>query len=97
MFFQENSIHKNLSCKICQKRFQEPVFIPCGETVCERCITDFIEEKAEKDVHGQFKCCLCDEHHSIPAKGFPKSKMAKKLLELKPKQINESSYINLYI
>ena len=93
MFFQEDSIYEQLKCKLCNKTFQDPVIIPCGETVCQHCITDYIEENAESENRGLFKCCLCEEEHSIPPKGFLKPIVVHKILELKPKQVNKGSYI----
>lgn len=96
MFVQEEILFDNLKCTICHKIFQDPVMLPCGETVCNTCITDFIEDQSSEK-SGQFKCCACDEDHSIPVtKGFPKSKRMSSLIEIKPKNVNRGKFIEKF-
>jgi hypothetical protein len=77
--------------------FQDPVMLPCGETVCNICITDYIEDHSSSDnSSGQFKCCLCEEEHLIPAQGFPKSKTIQKILELKAEKVSKGAIIEKF-
>ena len=100
MFYEENLIDENLKCSICKKRFQDPVSLSCGEIVCQKCISDFIEDSDHSDQsnnnNSRFKCCSCDGEHSIPEKGFPKSKMANNLVQIQSKQVYKSAQIEQF-
>ena len=86
MFFEEDSINDKLQCPLCDKRFKDPVCLPCIEFVCEQCLNDYLEENTVKRQE-TFKCFVCDEEHLIPTTGFPKSKRMKLLLDVKPKKV----------
>ena len=97
MFFEENTLLENLQCLICNQLFQDPVVLPCGEPVCEKCIYDQLKEQPTLNSN-LFKCCFCHESHSIPDPeiGFPESKRMKLMLELKPKKINRGVTIETF-
>ena len=92
MYFEDDSINKKLQCPICNKRFQDPIFLPCEQHVCQKCINDYIEENLAND-QKQFNCLWCDKEHAIPANGFPKSELMNFWLELKPKKVNRGRAI----
>ena len=93
MFFEEKSLNENLQCPICNQRFHEPIFLSCGQHVCQRCINDYIEENSDQK---QFKCLWCDDEHVCPANGFPRSKLMNRLLELKPKKVHRGRAIEKF-
>ncbi len=41
MFYQEASIVHLLNCQNCKLKYDEPRLMPCGKTVCNRCIRSF--------------------------------------------------------
>ena len=96
MFYEENLIDEHLKCLICLKRLHDPVSLPCGEIVCQKCIDDYIEEHSEKSNNNQFKCCACDEEHSIPENGFPKSKRMNDLVQVKSKHVDKGIRIEKF-
>lgn len=95
MFVLEDLLNENLLCKICSKRYRDPVMLPCAEIVCNNCILDYIEEHLS-DNNGQFECFMCEEDHLIPAKGFPKSKTIQQILELKAEQVDKGVFVEKF-
>ncbi len=62
-------------CPRCRSVFNSPRLLPCGETLCNNCIT----RQANSSV---IKCIMCDKMHEIPAKnGFPINKQTLKLID----------------
>ena len=97
MFFEEESINKGLQCPICIKKLQEPVWLPCEEFVCKSCIDNYIEENSDEK-KSEFKCCLCNEDHLVPAKGFLKSKnfIVNFFLQQEPKNVNKGVLVERF-
>jgi len=73
MMFQLGKINALFNCKLCKNVLVDPIFLPCGETVC----------KAHTDEISKDKCMLCFGTHIVPKEGFPENIFAKKLLENK--------------
>ena len=69
------------SCKVCQKLIHEPIFLPCGETVCR--------SHSEETTKGN--CRFCNETHLIPKTGFPLNRMVQTMLENKLHTLNINS------
>ena len=69
---------KILICKNenCNKFLVDPIFLPCGFTVCRAHIDELKEKNSE-----QFKCECCSEDHLIPKNGFLSNKMALEALD----------------
>ena len=64
----------SITCKICNKFFNNPVVLPCINTVCnEHVIKDQVENK--------IACYFCKEQHEIPESGLKKNKLASDLIE----------------
>ena len=89
MFYEQNQIDENLICPNCNEKFIEPKMLPCGETICNNCIT--VITKNKKD---EFECPLCEEKHDLPSnKNFPTNKTVLKILKKQPKEIEHSDLI----
>jgi hypothetical protein len=71
--FQLEKINDLFSCKICKDVLVDPIFLPCGETVC----------KAHTDEIRKDKCMLCSGAHIVSKEGFPENRIVKNLLENK--------------
>ena len=53
--------------KNCGKFFENPILLPCGNTICR----NHINEQTSEKISGKFfLCSLCDESHKIPDEGF---------------------------
>ncbi|CAF0992833.1 unnamed protein product [Brachionus calyciflorus] len=48
------NLENTLVCPICNLRFDTPIILPCGETICAKCITT-----------NNSKCFFCNKKHSI--------------------------------
>ena len=86
MFYKEEDISNELICPKCTNRFDDPRILPCGNSLCQSCILDEIEEGAIN------KCYCCQEKHSLPKEGeFTKNKFILKQLEKKPIEVNRGA------
>jgi hypothetical protein len=52
----------------CNKFFEDPVIINCGETVCRVHIDDLLSK--ENIINDSFTCKICKETHLVPREGF---------------------------
>jgi len=87
MYFEENKINNLLNCKICQRRLEEPKILPCGFTVCYKCIPTECKN---------FHCDLCTNEHSVPMDGFQENKIIFELLLVKPEKISKCEVIEAF-
>ena len=64
-----------LSCPKCGETFEDARILPCGDTVCQKCI----EKSTSK-----FECPCCHVQHSVPKSGgFQKNTIVSKLVQKK--------------
>ena len=85
MFFEQNQILTVLNCSKCTKEYDEPRMLPCGNTVCNDCITALTISKNPNT--NMFDCAMCLDEHLIPVKGFPLNKSLMTLIGQKPKEV----------
>jgi len=88
MFSQGDEINKILICKICDNKMVDPRILPCGKSVCHRCV-DFL---AGTDIK-RIKCQNCAKIHLIPNDGFLKNLAVQELLEWDAKEVFRSNQI----
>ena len=88
MFYQADKIDSILICKICENKMVDPRLLPCGKSVCHRCV-DLIVDTDKKRI----KCQNCAKTHEIPEEGFLKNKALQKLLEIETKEDSRSNLI----
>ena len=90
MIYEENLIH---NCATCNTEYDMPHILPCGETMCGKCVNKYtIEIHKNAFIH----CPYCDERHQIPPNGFPINKAISKLLNEAPIEIYRGeTYENL--
>jgi hypothetical protein len=68
------SVKKLITCKWCQSIVDEPVVLPCSETVCRK----------HSDEISKSQCRLCDRFHVLKdSEQFPANKVVRDLFELK--------------
>ena len=88
MFYDEEDVLDILLCQKCQSKYDEPLMLPCGETICLTCInTD-----KEKNNSNKIECYFCKEFHPIPKNGFSQNKLVTKLLQINSKDIYRGTY-----
>ena len=96
MFYQQEQVDEKLLCRICLKKFNDPVLLPCGEFACQTCIIDYIKNCNEQNKRKKFQCYFCKEDHLMPANGFPKSKFMNDLLAIQPKKVDKSILVDRF-
>ena len=67
-----------IECLMCKNKFEQPVLLPCGHTVC----------KKHSTLNNQISCAECDQTHEIPKKGFPENKLADRLIQYEFDQLD---------
>jgi hypothetical protein len=73
------SIKQLITCAWCKSILEEPVMIPCGETVCR---------KHSFEISGD-ECIFCDKFHVLQeSEQFPANKVVQNLLALKIKELD---------
>ena len=82
---KKDSTSKKLECPLCDETVEDLVVLPCGQSVCEKCIVNYAEKYSDKD---RFNCFLCEKEHKVPKNGFPKSKRIKLFEDAKPDPIS---------
>jgi hypothetical protein len=82
MFYQADKIDTILICKICENKMVDPRLLPCGRSVCHRCV-DVLADTEKK----RLKCQNCGKIHEIPDEGFPQIIALQKLLEFEAKEV----------
>jgi len=79
-----NNILKCDQCKEPFNAYDQPRFLPCGETICSTCVV-----KIEKEAtNSKFKCGICMKDHFIPEEGFPINKKISDLITADPIEIS---------
>lgn len=81
-------IKNKLTCKICKKIFNKPVFLPCYNTTCENHINELFYKKLdeinnndESKTVNKIECLYCEQIHDVPINGFIENDMAKDIIE----------------
>jgi hypothetical protein len=88
MFFQADAINKVLICKICENKMVDPRILPCGMSVCHRCV-DILADTDKKII----KCENCGKIHEIPDEGFCVNQLAQEILKFEAKEVLHSNHI----
>lgn len=71
-----NIIKEKFTCKICNKIFKEPVFLPCHNSMCKAHVDEVKKGKKEK-----IECMFCKEQHEIPSTGFKLNDIINDIIE----------------
>ena len=79
-FYSINDIQSQLQCSYCKNRIDIPKFLPCGNTICSKCETSYIQSSDKE-------CKSCADIHQIPLNGFPVIKLVAELLKIAPAKV----------
>ena len=71
------NINERLTCKCCNKIYNNPVALACGDTVCRHHIDELISNNSSSK---KFTCPLCNEENSI--QNLKVNKLIQSLLEI---------------
>lgn len=55
---ERDSMERIIQCKLCNKRYEDPIILPCFKTICSKHV--YIETNGLK-----FKCNFCKNDHNI--------------------------------
>jgi hypothetical protein len=88
MFFQADAINSILICKICDNKMVDPRLLPCGMSVCHRCV-DILADTDKNRI----KCQNCGKIHEIPDGGFYINQLAQEMLKFEAKEVLQSNQI----
>ena len=88
MFYDEEDVLEILVCPKCDRKYDEPLMLPCGETICSSCCGN----AQTKPSNGHIQCPFCNESHEIPQSGFAHNKLISKLLQLNSKDVYRGGY-----
>lgn len=72
----DNNLIKSLICGYCSNRFEHPVILPCGETICKKDLRDLMKEDEENVI----MCYFCSGEHRITKDSLPQNKVITKLM-----------------
>ena len=86
MFYPEEAINENLVCPFCEKIFDSPTMLACGDSICKQHLTDIIAILPCNSEH--FKCPSCKEDHDLPKNNiFPENKVISRMMKKQPIEI----------
>jgi hypothetical protein len=88
MFYQADKIESILICSVCDNKIVDPRILPCGKSVCHRCV-DILTDTDKKRI----KCQNCAKTHEIPEEGFLINQMVQEMLKCEAKEVLQSNNI----
>jgi hypothetical protein len=88
MFYQAEKIESILICNVCENKMVDPRLLPCGKSVCHKCVDLLVDTDKQK-----IKCQNCAKTHEIPDDGFSKNLALQKLLEFEAKEVLQSNHV----
>ena len=47
-FYEEEEINQNFICSACNHRFEDPCLLPCGDSICFKCVDLIKEQRNQK-------------------------------------------------
>ena len=59
-----DSVKKSVTCQICQKLYNNPVYLPCNNTVCQCHVEEILKQKHDDPANLDIPCFLCKNSHS---------------------------------
>ncbi len=87
-FYGKSQIDAHLKCPACGETCYDPRNLPCGECVCQQCITERLETPVHRPYNGSFVCFRCNLMHKMPEGGaFPVCKPMARLVGEKPEDV----------
>ena len=81
------------TCKVCKKYYNEPVVLPCGNTICNKHIIDSSTSDGLRLFVIKYKCKFCQlTHYDHQLTGFTKNIIVEDLIKLVNE--NQKKYFN---
>jgi hypothetical protein len=91
LYVEFNNIESDLlTCPCCKARYQEPIMLPCQDSVCLKCLKDLKTEAFEQGIYVQCPDCL-EKHVKQDDQDYKPSKFILRALQLQPVQVTRGS------
>ena len=74
--------HDLFNCQLRKKLLENPVILPCGETLCKKDLGEFITSE------DRLRCPFCTKEHLQTSEGFPMDRRIQKMIDLKVNQLD---------
>lgn len=92
MFYNEHQINSLLRCQNCSQKLDIPFTLPCGVTICSKCV---LETKKKLNHDKFYNCFVCSSVHQMPNEGFNTCVLLGQLLSIKPIQFESNTQQSL--
>lgn len=79
----ESHIKELVFCEFCKNLFDEPVVLPCSNSICKKHLSDLLNAD-KKTIH----CYFCENEHELSSDGFPLNKTIILLIERNFEKLN---------
>ena len=90
--FKINRIHSIFDCKACDQLLEDPISLPCGETICSKDIESMYISSSDNE-QNEINCLFCQAVHVQPSGGFPTDTRVQKMLKL---QLDELVFESMF-
>jgi hypothetical protein len=89
-FFDRNEIESALlMCPCCKSRFEQPIFLPCQDSICLKCLDTLAETSARS---GYIQCPECKLDHPVQNKTqYKPNRFIEKALKIEPIKVTRGS------
>ena len=74
-----SDIQAYLKCPYCEKLYDQPVILPCEETICKSDLNDLYIKQS--DGTNTIRCPYCSQLHHEPPNGFQEDKNLRKIIQ----------------
>jgi hypothetical protein len=90
-FYKEQDINELLTCPACRARFEDPVILPCGDSICLNCE---ILIREESNYYQHYRCPVCKmTHKNLIMSQLPRNKLIENLLKLKAGEVHRNKSV----
>ena len=97
MFYWESSINEHLKCKVCERKYDVPLILPCGRSICQSCQEDVELETNKKSSAAlkHFKCLICEKDHQMPQDGLIVNQTVLNLVKIESIEISRGDSVKM--
>jgi len=90
-FYKEQDINELLTCPACRTRFEDPVILPCGDSICLNCE---ILIREESNYYQHYRCPVCKvTHKNLIMNQLPRNRLIENLLKLEPGEVQRDKLV----
>lgn len=91
LFYKEQDIKELLTCPACKTRFEDPIILPCGDSICLNCE---ILIREESNYYQHYRCPVCKvTHKNLIMNQLPRNKLIENMLRLKAGEVHRDKSV----